>query len=142
MTPTQPLAFDPMASLLEECVRPRLEVLRRAAIRAWVSALNTWVIAEESLKGHDTERLERLVNTAWAYCKKEIGVWDSRFALQSVRSLPPEIIDLAIQLAYDSEALTGVLWVATAAAIAPRETRWPRGETGGQNWINLTPDEL
>src|SRR5258708_2014197 len=58
------LLIDPMASMLENMVGPRLLDVRREAAFAWCSTLDTWVISEERLGGYDTQRLERLVQQA------------------------------------------------------------------------------
>lgn len=131
---SQSIAFDPMASLMEEYVRPRMLSMRRAALRVWHVTLDRWVIEEESLGGHDTERLERLIDLAWKACKEEIGGWDSRFALQSLRSLPPEAIDWTIQLGDDPDRLAGIVIIATAAAATSNGIRWPKSQ--------LTPEQL
>lgn len=131
-----------MASLLEEWVRPRLLVMRRAALRVWHVTLNSWVINEEALHGYHTERLERLIDQAWDAYRKTIEAWDPRFTLQSLRSLPPEVIDLIAQLASDSIALAGVVRVATAAAASSRGAQWHRGENEVRNWVALDSEHL
>lgn len=134
--------FDPMASLLEDIVRPELLPMRRAALRVWHVTLNRWVVEEDALKGFDTERLERLVDLAWSACREAIGVWDPRFALQSLRSLPPEVMDLVTQLVDDAQALAEVIRISTAAAATSHGIRWPKGDNGQLNWIDLDSEQL
>jgi hypothetical protein len=133
-----------MASSLEDWVRPRVLIMRRAALRTWQATLNRWVIEDESLgaKGHDTERLERLIDFAWDSCRTEIGAWDPRFALQSLRSLPPEIINLITQSVADPNSVAGIIRIATAAAATSKKTTWPKDAEGEKNYIQLTPEQL
>jgi hypothetical protein len=82
------LALDPMASLLEDVVGPRLLDLRNEAAWAWSSTLHAWVVSEGNVSGHDTERLERLVQRAWNACVQALRSLDSRFGSSggSIRS--------------------------------------------------------
>jgi hypothetical protein len=132
-----------MASFLEDWVRPRVLLMRRAALRVWAATMNRWAVEDESLdsKGYDTERLERLIDLAWASCRAEIGIWDSRFALQSLRSLPPEIVNLTTQSVADPSSVAGIIRIATAAAATLSETRWLKGVEVERNYIQLTPEQ-
>jgi hypothetical protein len=74
--------------MLEDVVGPRLLDLRNEAAWAWSSTLHAWVVSEGNVSGHDTERLERLVQRAWNACVQALRSLDSRFGSSggSIRS--------------------------------------------------------
>jgi hypothetical protein len=104
--------------------------------------LDNWVVGEEALNGHDTERLERLIEQAWISCKEAIGVWDARFSVQCVRSLPPEVIDLGVQLMDDPRGLAEVIKIATAAAAVSCDVQWQKVGNIESNSIALSLEQF
>ena len=136
------LALDPMASMLGGG-RTALVCwnLRREAIRSWASTLDAWAASEEKLSGHDTERLERLVQQAWNACVLSLRTWDSRFALQAVRSIPPSVVRTAAQLYGDTGSVAMIVRLMTAAAVAG-DVKWPRVKEGTATGLGLTGDQL
>ncbi len=131
--------IDPMAMYLKDIVRPRLLDARRAAARAWCVTLGGWAESEVAATGHDTERVERLIERAWRACCDCFCAWDPRFALQAIRTLPPQSVSLIGQSIGDQVGLLGTLRLLTAAALSSGGDRWPRGEEAGRNWIDLEP---
>ena len=130
-----------MASMLEDVVGPQLLDLRREAIWSWSSTLDAWAASEENLGGHDTERLERLVHVAWNACVQALRGWDSRFALQAVRSVPPKVVQVATQLYGDTGSVAMVIRLMTAAAVAG-DVQWPRIKEGKITGLGLTAAQL
>ena len=135
------IGFDEMASLLERIVRPRLPEARIAAAKIWSITLDGWASSEERLSGHDTERLERLIDQAWIACKNAVCKWDPRFALQAIRSLPSEVIDAIGQLALDPSAVTAVIRLSTSAAIQSNGVTWPKIDETRKTSIEITSEQ-
>jgi hypothetical protein len=131
------LALDPMASTLEDIVRPRLLDIRHQAAWSWSSTLDAWVVSEENLGGHDTERLERLVQQAWNACQQALRSLDARFSLQAVRTLPQSVVEAATQLYGDRRSVIAIIHLMTAAAVRG-DVQWPRIEAGKRNALELT----
>jgi hypothetical protein len=134
--------LDPMATVLEDVMRPRLADARRAAARAWAATLGSWAESEAAAPArYDTERIERLIECAWSACCDYFRGWDPRFALQAIRTVPPLDVALIGQSLDDSGRVRNLLRLLTAAALASGGERWPRGEEPGRTWIELTPEQ-
>ncbi len=123
--------------MVKDLVGPQLCHTSRVALRTWYEIMQDWIDAEEGQQGYATEAIERLIDRAWARCCSSLSYWDARFALQTIRSTSPEIVDRVLVLGWDQERLRQVYRTTTAAAVASTGPQWPRGEAKGYNWIRV-----